>query len=252
LQSALRAAAKTDKPIATVFSPWMTVEEAYMLAVYLRSLSSNVRIAMGPVRIVGEDDTYPKDVHGKPIEPVKFTIRAEKCPNRLGVQMVLDQFADHVVSLDELFAQAASGELAATYLVGGDPEGWITDDQAAALESVETVVVQDILPSAASQIATFVLPGGSFAERDGTFVNYSGLAQAINRAIRSPGEAKADNRVLWDLSGRTGLFNLTALRAEIAKTISGLQPFAVTPFPVLGISLEKHEFAVVANEARAT
>ena len=39
---------------------------------------------MGPVHTVGEDDKYPKDVHGRPIEPTKFTIRAEKCPNRRG------------------------------------------------------------------------------------------------------------------------------------------------------------------------
>ena len=31
----------------------------------------------------------PKDRKGKPVEPVKFTIRAEKCPNRRGVEEVL-------------------------------------------------------------------------------------------------------------------------------------------------------------------
>ena len=36
------------------------------------------------------------------------------------------------------------------------------------------------------------LPGGSFAERDGTFVNHAGLAQEIHKAIRSPGEAKPE------------------------------------------------------------
>jgi NADH-quinone oxidoreductase subunit G len=223
-----------------------------MLATYLRSVSSNARFAMGPVRSVGEDDTYPKDVHGNPIEPVRFTVRAEKCPNRLGVQMVLDEFAEQVISLDDLFAQAAVGEFAAAYLVGGDPEGWITEEQAAALKTVDTLIVQDIFPSAASQLATFVLPGGSFAERDGTFVNHSGLAQAIHRAIRSPGEAKADGRILWDLSGRPGLFNLASLRREISQSISGLEALAASPLPELGISLLKYEFAVVANEASAT
>src|SRR5262249_28756989 len=75
-------ARREDKGIAAVLSPWMMTEEAYLLASYLKSLSPNAAFAMGLVRTVGEDDKYPKDVHGRPVEPVKFTIRAEKCPNR--------------------------------------------------------------------------------------------------------------------------------------------------------------------------
>ena len=63
--------------------------------------------------------------------------------------------------------------------------------------------------------------------------------------------AKADGRILWDLSGRRGLFNLAALRTEIAQAIPGLEALAAAPFPVLGISLLKYEFAVVANETGA-
>ncbi|MEX2169953.1 MAG: molybdopterin-dependent oxidoreductase [Pirellulales bacterium] len=237
LRSSLAAAGQSGKGLAAVLSPWMTVEEAYLLVTYLRSLSSSVALAIGPVRVVGEDDTYPKDVHGRPVEPVTFTIRAEKSPNRLGVQLTLDHFGDQVLPLDQLLARAAEGEFAAVYLVGGDPAGWITEEQAAQLKGVETIVVQDILPSAASQIATFVLPGGSFAERDGTFVNHSGLAQEIRRSIRGPGEAKPDGRILWDLSGRTGLFNVAALRVEMAQAIGGLESLAVTPFPIQGVRL---------------
>ncbi|HVJ87697.1 MAG TPA: 2Fe-2S iron-sulfur cluster-binding protein, partial [Caulifigura sp.] len=75
--------------VAIIFSPWMTVEEAYLLAKFAKSLSSDVTLALLPTRVEGEDDTYPKDVHGKPVQPVKFTIRAEKAPNRRGVEAVL-------------------------------------------------------------------------------------------------------------------------------------------------------------------
>ena len=63
--------------------------------------------------------------------------------------------------------------------------------QAAALDKVGTVIVQDILPSAASQRATFVLAGGSFAERDGTFVNHTGLAQEIHQGDSFAGRSEA-------------------------------------------------------------
>jgi NADH-quinone oxidoreductase subunit G len=126
--------------------------------------------------------------------------------------------------MGDVLGRAAAGDFAAIYLVGGDPDGWITAEQAAELEHVETVVVQDILPSPASQRATFLLAGGSFAERDGTFVNHAGLAQEIHRAIRSPGEAKPDGRILWDLAGRRGLLNLAVLRREMSEMIPGFGP----------------------------
>ena len=220
------AAKEKGKKIAAVLSPWMTVEEAYMLASYLKSLAANVVLAMGPVRVVGEDDKYPKDVKGRSVEPVKFTIRAEKCPNKRGVEAVLKHFAGSVQSMGDVLGAAAKGDFSAVYLVGGDPEGWISDTQAAALDKVGAVIVQDILPSAASRRATHVLAAGSFAERDGTFVNHSGLAQGIHRAIRSPGEGRPDNRILWDLAGRRGLFNLGALRKEIGEAIAELKPLA--------------------------
>jgi NADH-quinone oxidoreductase subunit G len=224
-RAALVEASKRGE-IAGVFSPWMMLEEAYLLASWLKSLSPSAALAMGPVHNVGEDDKYPKDVHGRPQEPTKFTIRAEKCPNRRGVEIVLQHFGGSVTPMGDVLGRAAAGDFAAMYLVGGDPQGWINDSQAAALEKVGTVVVQDILPSAASRRATFVFAGGSFAERDGILVNHAGLAQEIDKSIRGPGEAKPDGRILWDLAERRGLFNVAALRREMAEKIEALRPLA--------------------------
>jgi NADH-quinone oxidoreductase subunit G len=238
VQAALSDAAhESPGGMAAVLSPWMTVEEAYLLASYLKSLTDKVSFALAPVRHVGEDDQYPKDVHGRPIEPIKFTIRAEKCPNRRGVAAVLRHFAGDVPPMGDVLGRAAGGDFSAIYLVGGDPDGWINESQAAALDQIPTVIVQDILPSAASQRATFLLAGGSFAERDGTFVNHAGLAQSIRRSIRSPGEAKPDGRILWDLAGRRGLFNLSQLRREIGETIEAFRPLAAGQLGDHGVML---------------
>jgi NADH-quinone oxidoreductase subunit G len=227
VQAALVATARDEKRgIAAVFSPWMTLEEAYLLAGYLTSLSRNVSLAIAPARILGEDDKYPKDVRGRTMEPVKFTIRAEKCPNRRGVETILRHFAGDVVPMGDVLGRAAAGDFSTMYLVGGDPTGWISDQQAAATEYLDTLIVQDILPSPASRLATFVLPGGSFAERDGTFVNHAGLAQEIRRSMRGPGEARPDGRILWDLAGRRGLFNAAQLRREMGEAIESLRPLA--------------------------
>jgi NADH-quinone oxidoreductase subunit G len=238
VRTALVAAARDEKRgIAAVLSPWMTLEEAYLLASFLKSLSPKVSLAMAPVRVLGEDDKYPKDVHGRPMEPVRFTIRAEKCPNRRGVEAILRHFAGDILPMGDVLGRAAAGDFSTMYLVGGDPLGWITDQQAAATEYLETLIVQDILPSPASRLATFILPGGSFAERDGTFVNHAGLAQEIRRSIRGPGEARPDSRILWDLAGRRGLFNAAALRREMGEAIESLRPLTIGQLGEYGVRL---------------
>ena len=45
-----------------------------------------------------------------PLEPTKFTIRAEKCPNRAGVAEILKHFEGKVVSFDDLKSQIAGGQ----------------------------------------------------------------------------------------------------------------------------------------------
>src|SRR5262249_31377206 len=161
------------------------------------------RLALGPVPVVGEDDTYPKDRRGRPIQPVKFTIRAEKCPNRRGVEEVLRHFQGDILRLDDIVN--AAGQLKAVYLAAGDPpreHQWIREEQAAALGKVPLLVVQDLHPSPISGAAKYLIPAGAFAEKDGTFVNHANLAQAIHRGVTPTGEMRTDGQVFLDLMER--------------------------------------------------
>ena len=249
LREALKKrAAAQPKKFGVVLSPWMTVEEAYLLVSYLRSVTPYVQVAVGRARVEGDDDQYPKDVHGNAVEPVRFTIRAEKAPNLRGVTAVAKHFADKPLTFQDMLNQAGDGLLDVLYLVGGDPAPWISDDEAARLERVPLLVVQDLLESPVSRRATFVLSGGSFAERDGTFVNHAGLAQEIRRAVRGPDGSRPDNRILWDLAGRTGLYQGAALREEIAAAIPELAALAAGKLGDHGVLLSTTEQpAAVAN-----
>ena len=222
-RAALRKTALAGKTkIAAVLSPWMTVEEAWILASFLKSLSPNAVLAMGPVRIAGKDEHFPKDVKGNVVEPVKFTIRAEKCPNRAGVQAVLSHFTGDVMPFEELLRLSSNGQFGAVYLAGGDPESWISEIQAEAFSKVETVIVQDFLVSPVLKHATHVLPSGTFVEREGVVVNHKGLAQLIRRSVRGPDGTRPDSRILWELTERSGLVQVDVVRSEIASGIPAL------------------------------
>ena len=208
--------------LAVLISPWATVEEAYLLAKYAKSLNPEVKLGLGLVRMVGEDDLYPKDIHGKPALPTKFTIRAEKCPNKRGVEAVLKHFAGEVISQSTILEQVARGSVETLFVLGGDPEGWIDAGDVSKLDKLKTLVVQDLLATPASDKAQFILAGAAWAEKDGTFVNHAGLAQAIHRGLRGPEFSRPDGRILMELSGRHGLFHASTLRQEIGGEIPAL------------------------------
>ena len=82
--------------LAAVLSPHLTVEEAYLLGTYVRSIDPQAVLAVGPVPAEGEDETFPNG----------FTIRAEKCPNRRGVEADRRRAsAADVVDWDDFLAQ---------------------------------------------------------------------------------------------------------------------------------------------------
>lgn len=238
LRGALKEAlVKAPAKFAAVISPWATVEEAYLLAKFAKQVTPSAKLAMGQVRVVGQDDLYPKDVHGKPALPTKFTIRAEKCPNRRGVEAVLKHFEGDVMSFSTVLDQIEKGEIETLFVLGGDPEGWISADDVGKLDRLNLLIVQDILESTANSKAQFVLAGGAWAEKDGTFVNHNGLAQAIHRGLRGPEDSRPDGRILMELLGRSGLFHASTLRQEIGGEIPELAALSIGELGELGVSL---------------
>lgn len=218
--------------LAAVLSPFLTCEEAYLLAVYIKGLAPTATLALGPVPLVGQDDTYPKDSRGQPVQPVRFTIRAEKCPNRKGVEAVLKHFQGEVIRFEQMLERVRGGNFKALYLAAGYPPGeteWITDEQAHGLAKVPLLVVQDLFPSPASALARYVIPAATFAEKEGTFVNHAGLAQSFPWALRASSGLKIDGQVFLDLLQRPGLVHAPSLRKELAATIPAFAPLGHEP-----------------------
>ena len=220
----LTAAAKTGDVWAVV-SPFATVEEAFLLAKFLKGISPKAKLAMGPIPVVGEDDSYPKDRRGNPPAPdkVKFTIRAEKCPNRRGVETVLQHFEKTVRGFDTVVAEAKAGRVKALFVLGGylSPD-WLTDADAAAFSEIPLRVIGDLFAGPATSGANFVFPATTFAEKDGSFLNHAGLAQTLVRAVKPPQEARPELQILSDLLGRKGLVKGSTIREELANEVLAL------------------------------
>jgi NADH-quinone oxidoreductase subunit G len=231
-------AGRNPSRIAVVLSPWLTCEEAFLLAKYIKGLAPSATLALGPVPIIGEDDTYPKDRRGRPIQPVRFTIRAEKCPNRRGVEAVLRHFQGEVVPFSTILQRCQAGEFHTAWVtIGASPDrtGW--DDSAFdAFSRVDLLIVQDLFTNPMTRSAAYFFPSAGFSEKDGTFVNHQGLAQAIQRATNPPTEVRTEGQVYWDLMGMLGLWQVDKIRREMAQVIPSFAPLSEGIGP-LGIRL---------------
>lgn len=233
LQSVFQnAAAKNASQTWFVISPFATVEEAYLLGKWAKGLNKQVKLALGPVPIVGEDDTYPKDRRGNPVQPVKFTIRAEKCPNRRGVEEILKFFQNEILTFNKVTDAQNRGEVKALFVLGGYPESkWLPK------LPVETLVVIDLFPSEIAKEAQFVLPATAFTEKVGVVVNYAGLAQSLAKAAHAPTETRSELQLFHNLLGRKGLVQVAAIRSELSKEVPA---FAKLPIelPAEGFRLD--------------
>jgi NADH-quinone oxidoreductase subunit G len=195
--------------LAFILSPFLTCEEAYLLAVYARTISPDVVLALGKVSIAGQDEKFKSG----------FTIRAERCPNRRGVEEILRHFQKSILDWPSIVRKIAGGEFEGVYLTGNYPDPWIDETEAAHFERLKLLVVHDILPSPVARKAHFVVPGVTFAEKDGSYVNHAGLIQTAEWGIRPVEGAHTDGQTFSDLLGRKGLYQASAVLAELAGVV---------------------------------
>lgn len=216
IRSRLAAAAGSDggAGVAVVLSPMMSCEEAWLLAKFVRSLAPQAALVVGYVPVAGADETFKNG----------FRISAEKCPNRRGVQRVIEAAGGPQCTFDTLVSKAAS--FRAAYVVGGYPASWLSDAAAAAIGRIGTLIVHDLLKSKLWDSAAIVIPSASWAEREGSFMNADGLVQAFDRAIKPLDGVKFDGQFLFELAGESGLFRGEKVRQMMAAAM----PEFATPF----------------------
>jgi len=218
-----------DKVVA-LLSPFMACEEAWLLIKFLRDVARDASLAIGPVPVEGEDQHFPVDNHGqvKPsrgLQPartseVRFTILSEKCPNRRGIEMVLEAAGGATLAFDEFLEGSNRGDFSAAWIVGGYPQPWVDKETAKLAKKFDLLVVQDLFVNDLLASATIILPACAWAEREGSFVNAAGLVQPFERAINPPDGGRSDGQYLFELAGYEGLYRGDRVRELMAATIS--------------------------------
>jgi NADH-quinone oxidoreductase subunit G len=236
--------------IAGILSPFLTVEEAYLMASYLKGLSPSTVLAMGPVPVVGFDRTFtPDQTKGRTgdtsfVVPRPFTIHAEKCPNRRGVEAILEHFQGEVIGYEALIGRVNKGEFQALY-VASDATGplWIDQSLAETLRArVSFLLVQDTTVTPLAELADVVLAGATFAEKAGCYVNADGRLQYAEASLPPREGSLPDLDLFAILLGRgAGPISSHQVLAELAEAVPAFGVAERGKVPAFGVPLAEAE-----------
>lgn len=226
--SLLGQAARRHGPgaVAAVGSAHLTNEESFIFAklVRLGLGSSNLDLA---VRLGREDS---------------ILIKAEKAINGRGARQVGVSPGPGGLNLAGIGSALVQGTLRALYIVGGDAVHSWSPEALERLEELEALVVQDLFLTPIGERAKVVLPGLSFAEKEGTVTNFAGRLQRLRRAVDPEGQP-SDGDIFFALGRLLGVevapgsWDAGLVFSEMAASVAVFEGLSFESVGPLGIEL---------------
>jgi NADH-quinone oxidoreductase subunit G len=220
---------KAAKSIAGIASARATTEELFLFNKVVRQVLGTELLDC--VAHAGEGDN--------------FLLNADRNPNTAGAKLTGVVTGDLPKVVDGIKA----GKVKALLVLGEDavPEEL--------LAKLELLVVIDTLPTKATGLAHYVLPGATFAEKRGTFINAKGRIQRLNQAIPSPGIARPEWQTLAALLNELGAdgsyLTIEDVFADMARTLPALAGLNLSKIGDLGVELKLDEAAREAGQPQA-
>ncbi|MGB6603355.1 MAG: formate dehydrogenase subunit alpha [Steroidobacteraceae bacterium] len=133
--------------------------------------------------------------------------------------------AEPGLRIPNMFEAALDGDFKALYIEGedigqSDPN---TQHVTAALSSMECIIVQDLFLNETAKFAHVFLPGSTFLEKDGTFINAERRCSRVRRVMKPKG-GYADWEITQLLSNAMGFPMNYSHPSEIMDEIARLTP----------------------------
>jgi formate dehydrogenase alpha subunit len=131
------------------------------------------------------------------------------------------------LTVTEMVGLAEQGKVRALYVMAENP--MLSDPDIThvrhCLEKTEFLLVQDIFLTETAALAHVVLPGVTFAEKDGTFTNTERRVQRVRQAIEPVGQARQDWQIVCDIARKMGAtgFDFTSAQ-QIMEEAARLTP----------------------------
>lgn len=193
--------------VAIVASARQTNEELYLI----KKIAAKLGAITDSIPRVGEAD--------------KLLLNSDRNPNSTGAKLIGIASEPMGSNLPKIADGIRSGAIRTLIVFGED----VTKHGIGAdlLEKLELLVVSDILPSATTAAADYLLPGCAHAEKRGSFTNVKGRVQRFFKALEARGEARAEweflHALLLAMEGQEGMANIEALFNQMARDVAGFE-----------------------------
>ena len=169
----------------------------------------------------------------------KFLLSADRTPNTNGAKLT-GVTAEPVGGRIPMIAEAIKSGKVKTLIVHGEnivKHGIVEE----LLRKLDLLVAIDTLPNALTDLAHYILPGATFAEKRGTFINVKGRLQRLNAAIPSPGLARPEwqtfTALLNELGADGSYLAIEDVFADMARTLVPLAGLNLSRIGDLGVEL---------------
>jgi formate dehydrogenase major subunit/formate dehydrogenase alpha subunit len=199
----------------------MAIANLALVCGHLGRPSTGIMALRGQNNVQGASDLGPLPATLPGYQPVSDADVRAKFEAAWGVKINPKPGLKSVEMLDE----CKRGNFKGLFILGEDPAQTDPDLNHvwSALESVEFLVVQDIFPTETTRFADVILPGASFAEKDGTFTNGERRVQRVRKAIE-PLAGMTEWQVICKLSTLMGYPMNYDRPSEIMDEIASLVP----------------------------
>ncbi|TIN17400.1 MAG: nitrate reductase [Mesorhizobium sp.] len=129
----------------------------------------------------------------------------------------------------DMFQAVADGRIKALWIMGTNPAVSMPDASRvrAALSKCDFVAVSDVTRADTTRYADVLLPAAAWGEKDGTVTNSERRLSRQRPFMRSPGDVKADWRIICEVAARMGFGDAFAYQtpAEIFREHAALSAF---------------------------
>ncbi len=201
--------------VAIIGSSRQTTEELWLLAKIAKKLGAKT-------------DTKVREG-----EADKLLVNADRNPNSTGARLtgfLTEKAGNNIRAIVE---GLKVGSIKTLLVFGED----ITTlgISSALLDTVDCLIVSEILPNATTAKANYLLPGCAHAEKRGTLINIKGRVQKFMKAVEQPGEARPEWEFLNELAANiTGHHRFVSIEGLFNAMAQDIQPLNGLTWSSLG------------------
>ena len=130
------------------------------------------------------------------------------------------------IKATECFPAMLDGRIRGLFIFGEDPVRTDPDTHHVirSLEALDFLVVDDLFLTETAKYADVILPGRSYAEKEGTFTNTERRVQRVRKAVDGPTGPMLDTDIFTELMNRMGYEQPHLTSAQIMDEIASLTP----------------------------